>query len=183
MRDPQEIEEEYGDEYLTVGEEREHPRITVDEGIFNNRIRDLHHHSPLCMQRTGNLADAVRLMQEHSVGALMIQEGEALVGILSERDILRKVLGKQVNLTQAPVAQYMTPDPEVVIPDDTIGRAIFIMQQGGFRHLPVVDEKHRPLGIVSVKDILEYFVGFFAHALLTRPPKARRQYTPRVEGG
>ena len=52
-----------------------------------------------------------------------------------------------------------------------------------FRHLPLVDERHRPVGIVSVKDILEYVVGFFAHTLFTRPPKPRREYTPRVEGG
>ncbi len=183
MADPQEIGQEYGDEYLIVSEERAQPRITVDEGIFNRPIRDLHYHPPLCMQRTGKLAEAVELMQRHSVGAVMIQEGETLVGILSERDILRKVLGKQVDLQQVGVEQHMTPEPEVVIPDDTIGRAVFVMHGGGFRHLPVVDEKQRPVGIVSVKDILEYFTGFFAHTLLTRPPKARREYTPRVEGG
>jgi CBS domain-containing protein len=122
-------------------------------------------------------------MQDHSVGAVMVQDGESLVGILSERDILRKVLGSEVDLNRATVEQYMTPDPEVSTPDDTIGRAIFLMHGGGFRHIPLVDEQHRPVGIVSVKDVLEYIYGFFAHALLTRPPKPRRQYTPRVEGG
>ena len=52
-----------------------------------------------------------------------------------------------------------------------------------FRHLPLVDERHRPVGFVSVEDILEYVVGFFAHTLFTHPPKPRREYTPRVEGG
>lgn len=183
MANPEEIEREYGDEYLTVGKEREQPRITVDEGIFNRPIRDLHYHPPLCMQRGKMLSEAVKLMQDHSVGAVMIQDGETLVGILSERDILGKVLGRDVDLNRAAVDQYMTPDPEVSILDDTIGRAIFLMHGGGFRHLPLVDEQHRPVGCVSVKDILEYIYGFFAHALLTRPPKARRQYEPRVEGG
>ncbi len=183
MADPEEIAKDYGDEYLTVGKEREQPRITVDEGIFNRPIRDLHYHPPLCIQRGRKLSEAVKLMQDHSVGAVMIQEGERLIGILSERDILRKVLGNKVDMGQATVDQYMTPDPEVTTPIDTIGRAIYLMHGGGFRHLPLVDEQHRPVGIVSVKDILEYIYGFFAHALLTRPPKARREYTPRVEGG
>jgi predicted transcriptional regulator len=183
MADPEQIEEEYGDEYLIVSKERVQPRITVDEGIFNCPIRDLHYHPPLCMQGQGMLAEAVELMQRHSVGAVMVQQGERLVGILSERDILRKVLGSGVDPNRATADQHMTPDPEVSTPDDTIGRAIFLMQGGGFRHLPLVDEQYRPVGIVSVKNILEYIVGFFAHALLTRPPKSRRQYTPRVEGG
>ena len=183
MADPQEIEEDYGDEYLTVSEERAQPRITIDEGIFNRPLRDLHYHPPLCIQRTKMLSEAVKFMQDHSVGAVMVQDGESLVGILSERDILRKVLGSEVDLNRATVVQYMTPDPEVSTPDDTIGRAIFLMHGGGFRHIPLVDEQHRPVGIVSVKDVLEYIYGFFAHALLTRPPKPRRQYTPRVEGG
>ena len=183
MVDPQEIEEEYGDEYLTVSKERAQPRITVDEGIFDRPVRDLHYHPPLCIQRTAKLAEAVDLMQRHSVGAVMVQEGETLVGVLSERDILRKALGTPANLKEATVTQYMTPDPEVVILDDTIARAIHVMHVGGFRHLPIVNEEHQPVGIVSVKDILEYVVGFFAHALLTRPPKPRREYTPRVESG
>jgi predicted transcriptional regulator len=181
--DPKEIEENYRDEYLSVGKERDEPRITIDEGIFNNPIRDMHYHPSLCIQRTARLAEAVKLMQEHSVGAVMVQDGEKLVGILSERDILRKVLGSGEGLGRATVEQYMTPDPEVSTLDDTIGRAIYLMHGGGFRHLPLVDEHHRPVGIVSVKDILEYIYGFFAHALLTRPPIPRREYTPRVEGG
>lgn len=183
MVDPKEMEEDYRDEYLSVGKERDEPRITVDEGIFDRPIRDLHYHPPLCMQRGKMLDEAVKLMQEHTVGAVMIQEGERLIGILSERDILRKVLGSPVDLNRATVDQYMTPKPEVATLIDTIGRAIYLMHGGGFRHLPLVDEQHRPVGIVSVKDILEYIYGIFAHALLTRPPKPRREYTPRVEGG
>ncbi len=183
MGDPDEINKENQDEYLIVSEERARPRITVDEGIFDHPIRDMPYHPPLCIQRTGKLAEAAELMNRHSVGAIMIQEGEILIGILSERDILRKVLGSELRLGQATVEQYMTPDPEVVTLDDTIARAVHVMHVGEFRHLPLVDERLQPVGIVSVKDILEYIVGFFAHTLFTRPPKPRREYTPRVEGG
>jgi predicted transcriptional regulator len=183
MGDPDEIEAENQDEYLIVSEERTKPRITVDEGIFNRPIRDLHYHPPLCVQRTAKLAGAVKLMWEHSVGAVMVQEGERLVGILSERDILRKVLGMDVNLHEVTVEKYMTRNPEALKLDDVIAYAIHTMHLGGFRHVPLVDNEHRPVGILSVKDVNEYIVSFIAQQILTLPPDPHRKYEPRVEGG
>ncbi len=183
MVDPQEIKEDYGDEYLAVSEERTKPRITVDEAIFNRPIRELNYHPPRCLQRTAKLAEAVELMKRYSVGAVMIQDGEPLVGILSERDMLRKVLGTDVDLDQATVEQFMTRNPEVLKLDDVVAYAIHTMHLGGFRHVPLVDEKHRPVGIVSVKDVNEYTVSFIAQQILTLPPDPHRKYEPRIEGG
>ena len=170
MVDPQEIEEDYGDEYLTVSEERTKPRITVDEAIFNRPIRELNYHPPRCLQRTAKLAEAVELMKRYSVGAVMIQDGETLVGILSER--VRKRLSSE-----------QTGNPEVLKLDDVVAYAIHTMHLGGFRHVPLVDEKHRPVGIVSVKDVNEYTVSFIAQQILTLPPDPHRKYDPRIEGG
>ncbi|MFQ5883136.1 MAG: cyclic nucleotide-binding/CBS domain-containing protein [Candidatus Methylomirabilales bacterium] len=183
MVDPQEIEEEYPDEYLTVSEERMKPRITVNEAIFDRPIRDLHYHPPLCIQQTAKLAEAVELMKRHSVGAVMVQEGETLVGILSERDILRKVLGTDVDLDRATVEQYMTRNPEVLTLDNAVAYAIHTMHIGGFRHVPLVDKDHRPVGIVSVKDVNEYIVSFITQQILTLPPDPHREYEPRIDGG
>lgn len=183
MVDPQEIEEEYGDEYLTVGEERERPRITVDEAIFNRPIRELDHHPPLCVQKTTKLAEAIELMKQHSVGAVMVLEGERLTGILSERDILGKVLGTDVDLNHTIVEQYMTSNPEVLTLDDAIAYAIHTMHIGGFRHVPLVDKNQRPVGILSVKDVNKYIVSLIAEPILTLPPDPHRQYEPRIDGG
>ena len=183
MADPEEIEKEYRDEYLTVSEERAKPRITTDEAIFNRPIRDLNYHPPRCVQRTAKLVEAVELMKRYSVGAVMIQEGEKLIGILSERDILRKVLGTDVNLNQATVEQYMTRNPEVLKLDDSIAYVLHTMHLGGFRHVPLVDEEQRPVGIVSIKDVNEYIVSHIAQQILTLPPDPHREYEPRVEGG
>ncbi|MFQ5989660.1 MAG: CBS domain-containing protein [Candidatus Methylomirabilales bacterium] len=183
MADTQEMEEEYGDEYLTVSEERAKPRITTDEAIFNRPIRDLNYHPPRCVQRTAKLAEAVDLMKHYSVGAVMVQEGEKLVGILSERDILRKILGTDVDLNKERVEQYMTRNPEVLKLDDLIAYVLHTMHLGGFRHVPLVDEDHRPVGIVSIKDVNEYIVSHIAQQILTLPPDPHREYEPRVEGG
>ncbi|MFQ5802388.1 MAG: cyclic nucleotide-binding/CBS domain-containing protein [Candidatus Methylomirabilales bacterium] len=183
MVDPQEIEDEYGDEYMAVSEERTKPRITVDEAIFSRPIRDLNYHPPRCLERTAKLAEAVGLMKRYSVGAVMIQDGEILIGILSERDMLRKILGTDVDLNQATVEQYMTRNPEALKLDDAIAYVIHTMHLGGFRHVPLVDEEHRPVGIVSVKDVNDYIVSFIAQQILTLPPDPHRKYEPRIEGG
>jgi len=183
MVDPQEIEKDYRDEYLTVGEERTKPKVTVDEAAFNRPIRDLPYHPPLCVQRTTKLAETVELMKRYSVGAVMIQEGEKLVGILSERDILQKVLGTDVDLHQATAEQYMTRNPEVLKPDDLIAYVLHTMHLGGFRHVPLVDDEHRPVGIVSIKDVNEYIVSHIVQQIVTLPPDPHRKYEPRVESG
>ncbi len=180
---PEEIEKEYRDEYLTVSEERDKPKITTDEAIFNRPIRDLNYHPPRCVQQTAKLVEAVELMKRYSVGAIMIQEGEKLIGILSERDILRKVLGTDVDLNQSTVEQYMTRNPEVLKLDDSIAYVLHTMHLGGFRHVPLVDEEQRPVGIVSIKDANEYIVSHIAQQILTLPPDPHREYEPRVEGG
>ncbi|MFQ5840567.1 MAG: cyclic nucleotide-binding/CBS domain-containing protein [Candidatus Methylomirabilales bacterium] len=179
MTAPREFEEEY----FEITEEQAEPRVMVDANIFDRPIRELHYHAPRCLELGAPLAEAVTIMREHSVGAVMITQGGRLRGILSERDILRKVLGTDVDLNRATVDQSMTPDPEVLTLDDAIAYAIQTMHVGGFRHVPLVDAAHRPVGIVSVKDVNEYIVSFFAKKVLTLPPDPHRQYEPRIDGG
>jgi CBS domain-containing protein len=68
----------------------------------------------------------------------------------------------------------MTEDPEVLTPDDPIAYALNKMSVGGFRHVPLVDRARRPVGIVSVKDIVDYLVDIFANDVLTVPPDLAR---------
>src|SRR5205823_2928366 len=90
------------------------------------------------------VADAVALMRREQVGCVLVCEGERLVGIFSERDLMRRVLAAGQPLT-VPISQCMTPQPVVVHPKDPIGGAVRRMEEGGYRHLPVVDEAGRPV--------------------------------------
>lgn len=97
------------------------------------------------------LEDAARRMVERRVGAILVLEGERLVGIMTERDVLRAV-GSGYD-PDAVVSQWMTRNPETIAPSDTTDHAGMLMDHGGFRHLPVL-EGERPVGIVSIRDIL-----------------------------
>lgn len=115
------------------------------------------------------VAEAVRLMRQENVGCLLVCVGERLVGIFTERDLMRRVVaeGKPLSL---PVAEVMTPDPVVISPKVPISAAVRRMEEGGYRHLPVVNEAERPLNVLSVKHIVHYLVEHFPAAIYNLPP-------------
>ena len=97
------------------------------------------------------LGNAATKMVERKVGAALILDGERLIGILSERDVLRAVAAGGAE--SAPVSAWMTPNPETIEPDDSLDQAAVLMIHGGFRHLPVVDGG-RAVGILSIRDLV-----------------------------
>jgi CBS domain-containing protein len=92
-----------------------------------------------------------------------------MMGILTERDLMRRVLAAGKPLT-LPVAECMTPNPVVVHRKETIGSAIRRMEEGGYRHLPVVDESDRLVGVLAVKQIVRYLAEHFPATIYNQPP-------------
>lgn len=97
---------------------------------------------------------AAELMARRHVGAIVVVEGDRLLGIFSERDAVFRVVARGLEPTTTPLAAVMTPAPVTVTPDRSFGHALSIMQAHGCRHLPVV-EGGRPIGIVSARNALD----------------------------
>lgn len=115
------------------------------------------------------VAEAVSTMRQTNVGCVLVCEGKKLVGIFTERDLMQRVLAPAKALDVA-VGEYMTPDPVVVHPKDSVATAVRRMEEGGYRHLPVVDEAGRPVGVLSVKRIVHYLVEHFPSTVYNLPP-------------
>ena len=98
--------------------------------------------------------DAIRLMAEHGVGALLVLRGEALAGIVSERDYARKVILKGRSSRETPVSEIMTPAPTSVSPATTVDECMRLCTELRVRHLPVLDN-NRLIGIVSIGDLVK----------------------------
>ena len=110
----------------------------------------------LTVEATTPLTDAVRKMDDRRVGAALVLEGERLVGVFTERDVLRAVAHGL--MPEATVAEWMTRGPETIEPDETAEHAAVLMIHGGFRHLPVVEEG-KVVGILSIRDLMRSVLG------------------------
>jgi CBS domain-containing protein len=109
----------------------------------------------LTVEAATPLQAAAERMCDRNVGAILVLNGEALSGILTERDVLRAVA--QGEVTGTSVAAWMTRDPETVTVDEGARAAATAMVRGGFRHLPVLQDG-RPVGIVSIRDLMRLVV-------------------------
>jgi CBS domain-containing protein len=97
------------------------------------------------------LTEVAKRMVARDIGAALVMDGSRLVGILSERDILRAVA--QGIEEDTLVSDWMTRDPETMGPDDTTEHAAVLMIHGGFRHLPVT-EGDEVVGMLSIRDLM-----------------------------
>ena len=124
---------------------------------------------PLRVGPEQTIAEAVALMRQNNVGCVLVCRDDRVVGIFTERDLMRKVLAAGKPLTR-PVSEFMTPDPVQVHRKDPIGAVIRRMEEGGYRHLPVVDDAGRPVGVLSVKRIVHYLVEHYSPTVCNQPP-------------
>ena len=99
------------------------------------------------------VSEAARVMRQHRIGAIVVVEGEKLIGIFTERDALFRVLADDRDLHTTRVADVMTRNPQSIGPDKPFADALKLMHVGRFRHVPVV-EHGRPVGMVSASDAM-----------------------------
>jgi CBS domain-containing protein len=100
------------------------------------------------------VSEAARLMATRNAGAVLVVEGESLVGIFTERDVVFRVIAKDLNPASTRLESVMTTSPLTLAPNRSYGHALLLMQENGFRHVPVVDNG-RPIGIVSSRNAMD----------------------------
>lgn len=111
-------------------------------------------HEVFVISRKQTVLEAAQLMSEKNIGAAPVVENDRVVGIFSERDIMNRVVAKNLDPQKTFVEQVMTKDLIVAAPNETIDQAESIMKQHNIRHLPIVKDD-RLVGIVSLRDLIE----------------------------
>jgi CBS domain-containing protein len=127
-------------------------------------IRDVMTTDLVLATPASTVQDAASRMFAGRTGSILVMEGDRLIGIFTERDIVRALSGTSDAGRSASVGDRMTRDPEVIEPEASVGEALDRMLDGGFRHLPVVEDG-RVIGVVSMRDL--------ALAASRRPSPAR----------
>lgn len=136
--------------------------------------------APRAIDADATAADAVAAMREGNTGCLLVTSFGRVVGLFTERDLLVRLLapGKALD---TPMRECMTPNPVTVSPKDSVRTAVRRMQKGGYRHLPVVDESGRPVGVLSARRVVHYLVEHFPGLVFNLPPEPDR-YPQSPEG-
>lgn len=123
--------------------------------MFSQRVRSVMERKKLLTAAPQTtVSQAAKLMAKKNVGAVMVVEGERLVGIFTERDALTRVIAQGRDTQTTRLAEVMTTAPKTVDPDKSFGFALLLMYEHGFRHVPVVD-KDKLIGIVSSRNALD----------------------------
>ncbi len=136
--------------------------------LLEEPISSLEPAAPVVVTPDATIGEAVRTMKEHRIGCLLVVRGEALVGIVTERDILTKAVGTDVS-TETAVGAIMTSDPETLRLEHELVYALNRMSVGGYRHVPLVDTAGRPVGVVSMRNFIDYIVECLASEVLNLP--------------
>ena len=152
--------------------------MSLRENLKQEAAQALRLREPLTASSDLTVGDAIKMMRERCRGCVIVTEGRRPIGILTERDILTKVLANNVPLATS-VADVMTGEPSAIREGDTVGRVIRAMNDGGFRNMPVVDGSGFLKGVVSIKRIVEYLVEHFPAAVFNLPPQPKQGQAAR----
>ncbi|MBS1790369.1 MAG: CBS domain-containing protein [Acidobacteria bacterium] len=110
---------------------------------------------------TDSIEIAISKIKSVGIGQAVVVKAGKLVGILTERDLLNKVAGRNMDLRLTPVSEVMTAHPDTVEQTDAIRVVINKMSVGGYRHVPIVKDGH-PIGIISAKAVANYILKYSA---------------------
>ncbi len=147
--------------------------LNFDSDLLREPLRALPVRQPLVLSQHDTVTEAMRAMQHEHRGCVIITDDgtphSKLLGIFTERDVLFRIVDQGRNPATLPLAEVMTIDPEVLPEKSTVAHALNKMSLGGFRHIPVVDEEHRPASVVSVRDIVGFLVEAFPREVFNLP--------------
>ena len=135
----------------------------------------------VCIRPDTPLTEAIEQMKKDEGGcAIVCDDGGRVAGIFTERDLLNKIIGQEVDMN-SPVSQFMSPAVATLSPDATIGDAVRVMNEKSYRNVPLVREG-RLIGSISVFDVITYLAESYPKETMNLPPvPAQVMDTP--EGG
>lgn len=153
------------------------PRQRQSQGFDANLLREPLATVPVrtlvTLSPDATVTEAMRAMQREHRGCVLVTDDgtrqSKLNGIFTERDVLFRIVDKGRNPAALPIGEVMTPDPETLSVHATVAYVLNKMSVGGFRHIPVVDDEHRPACVISVRDVVAFLVEAFPREVFNLP--------------
>jgi CBS domain-containing protein len=166
--------------------QNQNPAVAVAKTASTRRAREdkvtlLETDDYVCVEPSTPLAQAIEIMKQDEGGcAIVCAKDRSVVGIITERDLLMKIVGNQVD-PNAPVSEWMSPVVATLSPQATIGEVVAMMNERGHRNIPLVNDG-KLVGSVSVFDVIRYLAESYPKSTMNLPPNPH-QVMESEEGG
>ena len=152
--------------------------------LLGDTIAILSAAEPICLRPTSTVGEAVQAMlARRQAGVLIVDADGRLTGIFTERDVLRRVVGVGRDVATTPLSAVMTPSPEALSAGQRVAYAVHCMSVAGYRTVPLVDADRRPIGVVTVTDVIRWLANLFPEAVLNLPPGDAIKHPERIDAG
>ncbi len=142
----------------------------VEEIFQTDPISALGLPPPVCIGRSSSVGEALAAVQRHGVGYVLIVEEGRPVGIMSEREVLMKIVARDVKYDEG-VDKFMSHDPDTLTLKDRIAKAIAIMNEAGERNIPIVDDAGQAVAVLRTLDIVHFLAEAFPAQVMNLPPR------------
>ena len=172
---------EFQDEY---SESAEADFRKLQGALLNDAVNLLAPSEPIRFPPTATVHEAITKMLANRRAAVVIVDAEGrLIGIFTERDVLTRVVGQGRDVQRTTLSEVMTREPEALSPQDRICYAVNRMNNAGYRTVPLVDTDRRPIGIVTVSDVVRWLAEIFPEAVLNLRPGDEIKRPLQVDAG
>jgi CBS domain-containing protein len=154
----------------------EEERIAQEQAATEARVLQRPIHSlptlqpPLTCERSTTVRQAIEMMQQARRDCVLIVDLGQLIGVFTAWDVLTKVAARGVDIDRFQVGTLMTPNPDCLQMDDELTYALNQMSVGDYQHIPLIDDRGRPTGVVTMRHIVDYLVHMFPQDVLNLPP-------------
>jgi CBS domain-containing protein len=172
---------DFADEYEA---EIESELREIRGALLDDTIALLSPADPICLRETASVYEAVQsMLAGHQAGVLVVNDQGRLTGIFTERDVLRRVVGQDLDVRRTLLGAVMTRAPEALTVSDRIAYAVHCMSVAGYRTVPLVDTEGCPIGIVTASHVLRWLATLFPEAVLNLAPGDRLKHPEHQDAG
>jgi CBS domain-containing protein len=172
---------EYHDAY---SESLERDFRELESALLSDTVKILAPSEPIkCSADTTVHAAIAQMAEKRRAAVVIVDRAGVLQGIFTERDLLRRVAVPGRDPQTTPLGEVMTRDPEALGPDSLIAYAINRLHNASYRTIPLIDAQGRPIGVVTVNDIVQWLAELFPEAIMNAPPGGGLKRPHEVDAG
>jgi CBS domain-containing protein len=149
------------EEELEIAGEQDKAGTALSGESFKAPLREVYTPRIIGVDESTPIKKVIDILQAKKMGSVVVTKNGVLTGIVTERDILLKVICIIDDLENTPVTKIMTSNPQSLRKEDEIAYVLNNMHVGGYRHVPIVNEKDEPISMISIKDVVSWILDHF----------------------